>query len=44
MPIVIEAIRRASDEIGVEPPLLIQLAPDLETMMMSATREFAIRL
>ena len=35
MRIVIEAIRRASGEIGVEPPLLIKLAPDLEVMMIA---------
>jgi dihydroorotate dehydrogenase len=44
MRIVIEAIRRASSEIGVEPPLLIKLAPDLETMMMAEICAAAIEL
>ena len=35
---VIEAVRRACSEIGVEPPLLIKFAPDLEIMMMADGR------
>ena len=35
MRIVIEPIRHVSSEIGVEPPLLIKLAPDLEVMMIA---------
>lgn len=41
---VIEAIRRACSEIGIEPPLLIKLAPDLETMMMAEICAAAIEL
>jgi dihydroorotate dehydrogenase len=44
MRIVVEAIRHASSEIGVEPPLLIKLAPDLETMMMAEICAAAIEL
>jgi dihydroorotate dehydrogenase len=41
---VMEAIRRACREIGNEPPLLIKLAPDLETMMMAEICAAAIEL
>jgi dihydroorotate dehydrogenase len=41
---VIEALRRACGEIGVEPPLLIKLAPDLEIMMMAEICAAAIEL
>jgi dihydroorotate dehydrogenase len=41
---VIEAIRCACGEIGVEPPLLIKLAPDLELMMMAEICAAAIEL
>jgi len=41
---VIEAIRRASGEIGAEPPLLIKLAPDLEIMMMAEICAAALEL
>jgi len=41
---VIEAIRRACNEIGAEPPLLIKLAPDLEIMMMAEICAAAIEL
>ena len=32
---VVQAVRHACGEVGVKPPLLIKLAPDLETMMMA---------
>jgi dihydroorotate dehydrogenase len=41
---VVEAIRRAYGEIGVVRPLLIKLAPDLETMMMAEVCAAAIEL
>jgi len=41
---VIETIRSACGEIGVEPPLLIKLAPDLEIMMMAEICAAAIEL
>jgi dihydroorotate dehydrogenase len=41
---VIEAIRSACREIGVEPPLLIKLAPDLEILMMAEICAAAIEL
>jgi dihydroorotate dehydrogenase len=41
---VIEAIRRACGEIGIRPPLLIKLAPDLEIMMMAEICAAAIEL
>jgi dihydroorotate dehydrogenase len=41
---VVEAIRRACREIAVERPLLIKLAPDLETMMMAEICAVAIEL
>ena len=41
---VIAAIRRACSEIGIEPPLLIKLAPDLEIMMMAEICAAAIEL
>jgi dihydroorotate dehydrogenase len=44
MRIVIEAIRGASGEVGVELPLLIKLAPDLEFMMMAEICAAAIEL
>jgi dihydroorotate dehydrogenase len=41
---VIESVRRACSEIGVAPPLLIKLAPDLEIMMMTEICAAAIEL
>lgn len=41
---VVEAVGRACSEIGVAPPLLIKLAPDLETMMMAEICAAAIEL
>jgi dihydroorotate dehydrogenase len=41
---VIEAVRGACREVGAEPPLLIKLAPDLETMMMAEICAAAIEI
>jgi len=41
---VIEELRGACGEIGIEPPLLIKLAPDVEVMMMAEICAAAIEL
>jgi dihydroorotate dehydrogenase len=44
MSTVVESIQRACGEIGVRPPLLIKLAPDLETMVLAEICAAAIEL
>lgn len=42
--VVVEAIRRVFGEIGVQPPLLIKLAPDLEITMLAEICAAAVEL
>jgi dihydroorotate dehydrogenase len=41
---VVEAMRRGCKETGIDPPLLIKLAPDLESMMMAEICAAAMEL